>query len=272
MRRFWLALAAILSALGLAMAATIPTRLGFGLVEYNVAFLLSVLAVAASWPWWRQRRFATLSMAVSGAVATATGAAMLYTKDFPYKEWITWWHSWTSFVFALAFLVHWLHNHPRLWGFAKRLFAGERRAGVPLALAWIGLGAFFVWTGLPGVREGFTRENYLHLASWAVLGGAALAYGAWLLFRLPAMRARLADVAPRNRLRALVDASLFLANWGALLTGFALLYFADFLRSGDLKYASKWWHTATSALLLALVAIHVGFNARVLAAHARRYG
>lgn len=270
MRRFFAWLGGTVALLVLAMAATLPTRLGFDLWHYNAALALALAAALLAWPLLRARRFATMTMAFTGTAATATGFAMLYTKDFAYKEWLTWWHSVTSFGFTLAFLAHWLHNHPRLWSFTKRLAARDRGAGWPLAAAWLGVALAAAWTWSPAMSRRFTRDNYLYLSSWAVFVGVACTYGVWLAFRWPALRDRLARSATRNRARALVDASLFLSNWGALLTGFALLYFAVPLRSGDLKYVSKWWHTATSVAFLSLVALHAGFNARLLAAHARR--
>ncbi len=256
--------------LTVAMAATLSSLLGHSLWHYNVGFAGAVLAALAAWPLWSVRRFTTLTLAASGALATATGGVMLYTTEFAYKEWITWWHSWTSFVFTLAFLAHWFNNSKRLKGFTVRLLTRERFAGYPAAVAWLVLVGLGVWTGTSGVRAGFTRGNYLYLSTWAVLVGVAFTYGIWLLYRAPSKRRALAQVGPRNRARALVDTSLFLANWAALLTGFALLYFADFLRAGDFKYVSKWWHTAASVALLAFVTLHIGFNARLLAAHARR--
>lgn len=254
-----------------AMAATLAAPLGFALWHYNVAFVLLLAAGAAAWPLLQRRRVATLAMAFSGAPAVVTGFAMLYTRDFPFKEWLTWWHSVTSFALVLAFLVHWLHNRTRLWDLAKRVLPRREQAvGYAYAGAWVGLALAGAWTWLPDVRERFTRENYLHLASWAVLAGVAVAYGAWLLYRLPSMRARLADQGHRNRLRGLVDTSLFAAHWGALLTGFVLLYLDAALRAGTFRYVTKWWHTATSVAFLAFVVLHIGFNARLVAAHARR--
>ncbi|HWH09277.1 MAG TPA: hypothetical protein VNX21_08760 [Candidatus Thermoplasmatota archaeon] len=271
MRRFWGGTAGILLALAAAMALTLPLPLGARLLDYNLAFLALAAGAAGAWPLLARRRFATMAMALAGAAATLTGFAMLYTKQFSYKDWLTWWHGVTSVAFTLAFLAHWLHNNPRLVGFARRLLAGDRAYGWPLAAAWLAVAGAFAWTWLsPEARARFTDANYLYLSSWAVFLGVAFAYGLWLAFRAPALRRRLARPAARNRARGLVDASLFLANWGALLTGFALLYFATPLRAGDLKYVSKWWHTATSVALLALLALHVGFNARLLAAHARR--
>lgn len=270
MRRFWGWTLALALVLGLALALTLRAPLGFALWHYNASFAAALLAALLARRALERRRVATLAMAGTGVVATLTGFAMLYTKDFPYKEWLTWWHSFTSFALLLAFLVHWLHNHPRLSDFTKRLFARDRLAGAGLATAWLALAAFAAWTWSPEVAPRFTRGNYLYLSSWAVLVGVALAYGAWLAYRLPALRRRLDRTAHRNAARAAVDTSLFLAHWGALLTGFALLYFAEPLRAGPLKYVSKWWHTAASVLFLALVALHVGFNARPLAAHARR--
>lgn len=271
MRRFWGWTTAATLALGAAMLATLATPLGFALWHYNASFVAALVAAALAWPALRTRRVATLVMAWSGLVATASGFAMLYTKQFPYKEWLTWWHSFTSVVLLLAFLVHWLHNKTRLWGFTTRLAARDRGAGAALVGAWAGvaLGAAWTWSD-PAARALFTSQRYLALASWAILGGVTLAYGAWLATRAPPLRARLALPKHRNVARALVDASLFLAHWGAIVTGFLLVWLAAPLRAGDLKYVSKWWHTATSVLFVALVALHVGFNARPLAAHARR--
>ena len=270
MRRFWALTAGATACLLLAMALTAPTRLGFAPWHANAAFLATLALVVPAWRLLQRRRVATLAMAFAGVAATLTGFAMLYTKDFPLKEWITWWHSVTSFALLLAFLVHWLHNAPRLNEFTRRLFARDRAAGTTLAAAWLVVLTAGAWTWLTDARLAFTSGNYQLLASWAVLVGVAGTYGAWLAYRLPSLRARLASPAHRNRARALVDTSLWLSHWGALLTGFALLWFAEPLRAGPLKYVSKWWHTATSVAFLALVTLHVGFNARLLAAHARR--
>lgn len=270
LKRFWAWTLGLALLTGAAMLVTLPSSLGFTLASYNVAFAVATAGSLLAWRVLKRRRVATLLMAYAGVLATITGFVMLYSRDLPAKEWITWWHGVTSFALLLLFLIHWLNNHPRLWEFAKRLFARDRLPGVGAMGAWVGSVALGAWTLSPSVGARFTRENYLHLASWAVLAGVALAYGLWLVYRLPSMRRRLARTAHRNRARALVDTSLFLAHWGALVTGFALLYFAAPLRAGPLKYVSKWWHTATSVAFLALVALHVGFNARLLAAHARR--
>lgn len=271
MRRFWGRTAVLVAALGAAMLATLRTPLGSTLWHYNASFVAATLAALVARPLLRTRRGATLSMAFSAVVAVVTGFAMLYTRDFPYKDWITWWHSFTSFALVLTFLVHWLHNRTRLWDLVRRPFGAPRAAGALVLAAWLGLVALGVWSVGAEARTRFTRENYLYLSSWAVLVGVVVAYGGWLVYRLPAMRARLDRTAHRNRVRGLVDGSLFLSHWGALLTGLALLWFADFLRGeSGLKYVSKWWHTATSVAFLAVVTLHVGFNARLLAAHARR--
>lgn len=270
MRRFWLATAAATGGLGAAMALSLPLP-GFGspLWHYNAAFAAVLLGAAMAWGRLQRRRVATLSMAFTGAVAATSGFGMLYTKQFAHKEWLTWWHSVTSVAFALAFLVHWLHNNARLADLTRRLFAPPA-PGILAAGAWTGVVAFGVWTGMADVRVRFTSENYLNVSSWTIVAGVAFAYGLWLAYRVPSLRARLAETPHRRRARGLVDSGLFLANWGSLLTGFALLYFADPLRGGTFKYVSKWWHTATSVLLLALVALHVGFNARLVARHAAR--
>lgn len=261
---------ALSALLAVAMATTLPTTLGQALSHYNLSFLAALLLAAAGWRLLQRRRVATLSLAFSGVAATATGFAMLYTRQLPDKEWITWWHSFTSFALLLAFLVHWSHNQPRLGAFTRRLFRPALLPGLVVSAAWTGVLVAGALTWSPALNARFTSANYLYLSSWAVLVGVGVPYGLWLAYRFPAMRARLADPDHRNRARALVDTSLFLAHWAALLTGFALLYFSDLLRGGDLKYVSKWWHTATSVAFLSLVALHVGFNARPLASHARR--
>lgn len=252
------------------MAWTLRTNVGATLLHYNAAFLVTGGIAATAWPLLRHRRFATLAMAFTGFAATVTGFVMLYTRQIGPKDWITWWHSITSFAFLVLFLVHWLHNNVRLAGFTRRLITRDRAHVVVIAVAWLAFALLAVWTwGAESGRSGFTSDSYLALASWVVLAGVALPYGAWLVHRLPTLRARLAATDARNRARGLVDTSLFIANWAALLTGFALLYFAEPLRGGDLKYVSKWWHTATSVALLSLLTLHVGFNARLVAAHAR---
>lgn len=270
MRRFWIATGALTVTLAIAMVATFPTALGQPLWHYHAAFAVILTAALLARRRLQDRRVATLSMAFMGIVASATGFAMLYTTQMPSKEWVTWWHSVTSFALLLAFLVHWLHNHSRLWGFTKRMFTRGRAPGFAAAAAWIGILAAGLWTWTPSIAARFTSGNYLYLSSWAILVCVALVYGVWLAYRIPRVHARLADTRHRNRARALVDTSLFLAHWGALLTGFVLLWFATPLRGGPLKYVSKWWHTATSVAFLALVALHIGFNVRLVAAHARR--
>lgn len=270
MRRFWWGSLALTALLTLSMALTTSSRVGFALWHYTLAFVATFLLSAALWPLLRSRRITTLLMAFSGIPAVATGFAMLYTKQFPLKEWVTWWHSVTSFALVLAFLVHWFHNHARLNEFTRRLLTRDRRAGLPAAAMWalaLGVGAF---TWAPGWRERFTSENYLLLASWAVLVAITFTYGLWLVFRWPRLHERLREPRFRNLSRSLVDTGLWLAHWLVIVTGFALVYFAEPLRAGPLKYVSKWWHTATSVAFLALVTLHIGFNARLLAAHARR--
>lgn len=269
MRRFVLGVACATTLLAAAMLATLPVpSFGAALWHHNAAFAALALGAAACAAQLRRRPVATLAMAFLGTAATVTGFAMLYTKQFAYKEWLTWWHTVTSVAFALAFLFHWSRNNPRLVDLARKLFA-PRAPGLAAAGAWTAVAAGALWTGTPGGRARFTADNYLGLSSWTIVAGVAFAYGLWLAFRLPALRTRLARRAVREKTRGLVDTGLFLANWGMLLTGLALLWLATPLRAGDLKYVSKWWHTATSVLFLGLLALHVGFNARLLARHAR---
>jgi len=256
---------------GIAMAASLPLPLGTSLWSHNAGIVVALAAAAAAMPAWARRRHATMTLAFTGILATATGAMMLYTKGFPYKDWLTWWHVFVSVVFTLAFLLHWFRNHVRLVGFTRSLLTRDSRVGAPQVLMLSAVAAGFVWTGLPAGRVHFTPENYLYLSSWTVLVGVVFTYGIWLAYRTRGLRARLARTPHRNAARALVDTGLWLFNAGALLTGFALLYLSEFLRGGDLKYASKWWHTATSVGLLALLALHIGFNAGLLAAHKRRF-
>jgi hypothetical protein len=256
--------------LGAAMVLTLGTRIGVPMWHYHVSLLGVFVAAAVGWPFLKRRRVATIAMLYTGVPAVATGFVMLYTREFGYKEWITWWHCVTSFALMVAFLAHWLHNHPRLWGFTRRLFTKRRIPGLVLGATWAGvfLAALLTWGS--EASDAIHRENYRFLASWAILVGVGGSYGAWLLYRFPAMRARLARAEHRNRARALIDTSLFLAHWGAIVTGFVLLYAPLWLEMNGIRYVGKWWHTATSVAFLALVTLHVGFNARLLAAHARR--
>lgn len=267
MRRFWVFLALATAALAAGMLLTLRTDVGATPAHYDAAFALLLGGAAASWPWFARRRLTTLLLAYSGAVATATGFAMLYTRDFPYKDWVTWWHSVTSFAFLLAFLAHWALNSARLVRFLRHLAA--RPTGALLGATWAALLGGLAWAWSPAGRGRFVRDDYLYVSTWAVFLGVALAYLPWLLTRLPSWRRRAARA--RETLRGTVDASLFLACWGSLVTGFALLYFAPALAAAGLKYASKWSHTATSVALLALVAFHAGYNARALRGHAKRF-
>lgn len=269
MRRFWGFLASATAALLAGMALTLGTGLGFPLAHYDAGFALLLGGAAASWRFLARRRIATTLLAYTGLVATVTGFAMLYTRQFPYKEWLTWWHSVTSFAFLLAFLAHWFLNHARLMRFTRSL-ARRLAAGAPLAGAWVAILAGLVWTASPAGRALFHAGNYIRLATWAVFLGTGFAYGLWLTFRHPALQARLARAPVRDAARGAIDTSLFLMCWGSLLTGFLLLYFNDPLVGAGFKYVSKWWHSATSVGLLALLALHIGFNARFMRAHARR--
>ena len=251
------------------MAATWNTSVGFPLWHYNVSLLVVGLLAFPLWPLLQRRRVVTLGMAYGGALATLTGFVMLYTKEFARKEWLTWWHSVTSFVFLGLFLVHWAHNQPRLSQFTRKVARGLPQ-GAAAGSAWtagIVLGVF-AWS--PDGRGLFTRENYILVSTWTIWWGIALTWGIWLWHRRDAWRARLARPAYRNTARALVDTSLFLACWGALITGFLLLYLPAWFDASGLKYVSKWSHTATSVLLLMFVALHIGFNARLVQAHATR--
>lgn len=252
------------------MALTTATEVGTPMWHYHASLAAVILAGLLAWPLLARRRIATLLMLFTGVPATATGFVMLYTREFPFKEWITWWHCVTSFGLALAFVVHWIHNHPRLWVFARRLLQRDRAPGALLTGAWLGVALAGAITWGTGASEAFHRANYRYLASWAILVGVAGTYGAWLLFRVPRLRERLARTEPRNRARAAVDTSLFLAHWLAILTGFILLYVPTLLETNGIRYVGKWWHTATSVAFLSLVTLHVGFNARLLGAHARR--
>lgn len=268
MRRFVALALGILVATIALLALTLPTTLGAPLWHHTLALLVVAALALPLWPLLGRRRVVTLAMLYVGLLATATGFVMLYTRDFPRKEWITWWHTATSFAFTGLFLAHWAHNQPRLGGFVRRL--ARRASGRLAAGAWsvaLVLGALS-WA--PSARAAFTREGYLPLASWTVLVGVALPYGLWLVFRAPSLRARLAEPDARNHARGLVDTSLWLACWLMLLTGFLILYFEGALRDAGARYLGKWWHTATSVVFLAAFALHAGFNARLVGAHARR--
>jgi hypothetical protein len=269
MRRFWAMMGATTAALAAGMAATAFTSVGFRIWDYNWAFAALLAGAALAWPVLKRRRVASVGMAYTGIVATLSGFVMVYTQQLPLKEWVTWWHSVASFAFMALFLVHWLLNNVRLVDFTKRVLR-EARTGVPVVGAWAGVAVAFAWTWSPAGRTLFYRENYLYLCSWAVFVGVGAAYATWLAFRHPRLRARIERPQGRAMARALVDTSLFLACWGSLLTGFALLYVKPALDANGFKYVSKWWHTATSVALLAILALHIGFNARLLAAHARR--
>ncbi len=273
-RRFALLAVGVAFATMAGAALTAGTALGVPMRDYNIAFGLMAIATLAAWPLLKRRRVTTMLILYTGILATATGFLLLYLKDDlksgGLKDWMKWWHSATSVALLFAFFIHWLHNNPRLVGFTKRLFTRDWRAGFPVLAVWIGslaIGAA-TWTATGRLR--FTEENYLAISSWAIFLGVGIPYGLWLAFRAPTMRARLRDPDVRNRTRALIDTSLFLACWLAMLTGFALLYFKDFLHGNGFKYVSKWWHTSTSVLFVAFVVLHIGFNARLVAAHARR--
>lgn len=267
-RRFaaWsLALALATAAAG---ALTLRSALGSSLWHYTLALVVTAALAIPFWSILRQRRAVSLLMLYAAILATGTGFAMLYTREFAYKEWITWWHSATSFAFTGLFLAHWALNHARLGDFTRRL--ARMRVGWAAAATWVLLLGAGAWTWTPVGSAAFTRESYLRLASWAVLVGVTFSYGLWLAFRLPALRERLRSTDARRRSRALVDTSMWLACWLMLATGFLLLYLEGWLRATETRYVGKWWHTATSAAFLALVALHIGFNARLVAAHARR--
>lgn len=274
MRRFWAGSLALMALLVAAAIATAGTGLGVPMRDYHWGFLALGVAAAAGWPLLRRRRVTSMLVLYTGILATASGFLLLYLKDglkdAGLKDWMKWWHSVTSVALLIAFLVHWLHNHARLTGFARRLLTRDRHLGLPVVGGWALVGAIGALTWSDAGKALFTEGNYLLLSGWAVLAGVSFAYGLWLLFLWPRLRERLAAEGARNRARALVDTSLWLAHWLALLTGFALLYLKDFLHGNGYKHVSKWWHTSTSVAFVALVVLHVGFNARLVAAHARR--
>lgn len=269
MRRFWALTLVLLLAAVLAMAATVATPLGTPLWHYNVSLVALALLALPALPLLKRRRVATLAMGYTGLLATVTGFVMLYTKQLPNKEWMTWWHSVTSFAFLGFFLIHWWNNQPRLANFTRRL-ANARPQGPAAATAWTAGILLGITTATPDGRALFTTHNYLLLSTWVVWITIALTWGAWLWYRREAPHARLQQPRHRATARALVDTSLFLVCWLSILTGFLLLYLKPWLLDNGFKYASKWWHSATSILLLGLLALHIGFNARLLRAHANR--
>lgn len=250
------------------MAATLRTGLGRAPWHDEAAYASLALAALAGLPLLRRRRVTTLLLASSGAWSVLTGYWLVYlTPVGGAGRWMTWWHGATSAAFVLAFLAHWARNQPRLAGLTRRL--AQRRAGLAAALgAWalLGLLAWASWA--TPLRVAFT-DGYFGLVATLSLGlAAALAVYGGLVLTSRRVRPRLADPAFRNPLRGAVDAGLLGVTWLVALTGFPLAYLARTLRAADAYWLVACWHVVTGALLLALVAFHVGFNARPLRAHA----
>lgn len=268
---FRVILAATNVALVAAMALTFDAAHGWSRRHDDVAYLAVAALGVLAWPLLRRRRVASWLLATLGAWSLATGLVLVYVTPYVgHARWMRWWHGVTSAAFAVAFVAHWARNNPRLVGLAKRLVASPR-AALALTVAWgtlVAFGAATFWTPL---GDAFTDAQFPTLSTMALLafGGLGLQWAFWAP-RSPRFRERLRDDAFRNRVRGVVDASLLPAMWLATLTGFTLIYLTRPLRAADAYWLGAWWHVATSALLVGLVAVHLSFNARVLVAHARR--
>jgi hypothetical protein len=236
--------------------------------HHDAAYLaLSVVTVAA-WPLLRRRKLTTLLLASLGAWCVLTGVWLVYvTPSRGDGRWMSWWHGATSVAFALAFLAHWARNNARLAQLARRAAAHPATLAV-VALGWAGfaLAAAATWA-LPerALRNRFS-DRYLDDVTTVAF---ALAL-AGLLLGATALRRRVrVSTLERNRARGAVDASLLAMTWLATLSGFPLLYLGRHLRALDAYWLVTAWHVVAGALLVGLVAAHVAFNARPLAAHAR---
>ncbi|HWH08070.1 MAG TPA: hypothetical protein VNX21_02655 [Candidatus Thermoplasmatota archaeon] len=259
-------------ALAAAMLATWPTRVGEARWHDDLAYATLVLAAAASVRLLRRRRVTTLLLASAGAWSALTGLWLVYATPWVgHGRWMTWWHGVTSVAFALAFLAHWARNSPRLVDLARRLAA--RRAALAATLgAWAALALLAVASWRAPLRAVFDDRYFAHVSTLALGLAAVLALYAGLVLTSRAVRPRLQDPAFRGPLRGAVDVSLLATAWLVTLTGLPLLYLARPLRAADAYWPVACWHVVTGALLLGLVAVHVGFNARPLRAHVRTRG
>ena len=248
------------------VVATHGAGWGWTRADHDVAYVLLSAAAAAAWPLLRRRRVTTLLLASLGAWSLLTGLFLVYvTPGLGHGRWMRWWHGVTSVGFCLAFLAHWSRNHPRLVDLARRL-AHRRALLLGVLAAWALVGALAVASFRPPLRALFDDRLFLELTTLsfaavaaAVASGAALATG---------RRARPRVDEARNPLRGAVDVGLLALTWLVALTGLPLLYFSRDLRAVDAYWLLAGWHVVTGALLAGLVALHAGFNARPLRAHA----
>lgn len=256
-------------ALAVAVWATQASEVGSRRWHHDLAYAGLVLACLSCVRLLRRRRVTTLLLASLGAWSLLTGLFLVYvTPEVGRGRWMSWWHGATSMGFALAFLAHWARNNARLIQLARRLSESSRAWGL-VAGAWIAVGLLAVASVASPLSALFTDRRFWDLSTLTFLLVLAALVGAALIGTDRAFRRRLAQAPFRNRLRGAVDVSLLAMAWLAILTGFPLLYFARDLRAADAYWLVAGWHVVASALLVGLVAVHVGFNARPLRAHAR---
>lgn len=252
------------AAVALGVLATTRERLP----DATLAYVALALAAAFAWPRLRRRRLTTLLLASAGAWSTFTGILLVYVVPaLPQGgRALRWWHAVTSTAMLLAFLAHWARNSTRLVGLAQKLRSSQALFAITLA-AWGALALAALSSLRPPARALFDDGTLGLLTAGALgLAGAGVLYGA-AYATSPGGGPRIARA--RDRIRGAVDASLLAAMWLATLTGFPLQYLARPLRAADAYWLLTGWHVLASVLLLGLVAGHVAFNRKPLAAHAR---
>lgn len=274
MRRSTLWAGAALLFTALLVWATLAWSIGVGMAEYNLSFVFLTVLGVATWPLLLRRRVASLGLAVMGLAAILTGFWLLYWKDDlkagGLKDFAKFWHSVTSYAMLPFFAAHFTRNWPRFNDLSGRVGAWRVAVGA-YAGGWVGLLAFGAASWTPAWKVRFTEENYLGWVAWTWLAVVAAVYLAWLGARLAQrLRPGLREVLTRTRRRGLVDLTLLVSFLLAMATGFLLLYMKEFLHGNGFKYVSKYWHTSTSIVFVAAVALHVGANVVALRAHARR--
>ena len=238
------------------------------LPDATSAYALLGLATAIAWPLLRRRKLTTLLLASTGAWTMLTGFLLVYlAPGLPQGGGARrWWHAVTGIGMLLAFLAHWARNARRLRDLLRKLLA--RRALLAGATGgWILLVLLAIASWRPPLRALFDDTGLFALTTGSTVVAATVVLYAGAYATTPGRR-RTTD--GRDRARGAVDVSLLGAMWLATLTAFPIQYATRSLRAVDAYWFLVGWHVVVSVILVALVAFHIGFNARPLASHALR--
>lgn len=234
---------------------------------HHVASLGGVLLLAAviHRPLARSRRFLAVGVLATTSLAAVSGFYLLYWKEGiradGYQDWGVFWHVLWSWMAAVFFVQHTWINRVAFGAFFRRSLVRAGPATAHMGAYALSVGALAV-TWSPSGRVWFDGGNYVPLTLYTWAAVLVPAYAMWL-----ALRRRWEHWPVRRAL----DLALVPLAGLAVATGFPLVFDGPFDAAG-LKYASKYWHVASSILFSVVVFIHSVQAWAGMRAHWRNYG